>query len=101
MHIVLAIFFLVGWMFPSIKPIYLPLLIAWPLSWLLFGYCPVTKWELLLRQKYNPQIDTNAEAIQYYSKKFFSVHIPPQPIYVAGITVFFVLLFLTTGPDFL
>ena len=100
LHVFLGIFFLVGWMFPSINLIYLPLLVAWPFSWMFLGYCPLTKWELLLRKRYNPAIDTNAEAIQYNVKKYFGVHLPSRPIYIGGITVFFILLALSIGLNF-
>ena len=94
-HILLGIFFLVGWIFPSIKMVYLPLLIAWPLSWVVLGYCPTTKLELLLRKKYDKRINTNAESIQYNAKKYLGVHIASRPIFIGGISVFFVLFFLS------
>lgn len=92
LHVFLGIFFLVGWKFREIQPFYLSLLIAWPLSWIFLGYCPLTKWELLLRKKYDPTVDTNAESIQYNVQKYLGIYLPSRPIFVGGITIFFILL---------
>lgn len=99
LHICVGIFFLVGWKFESIERLYLPLLVAWPLSWVFLGYCPLTKWELLLRKIGNPEVDTNAEAIQYNVRKYLGIFLPSRPIFVGGIIVFFILFSLALVPD--
>lgn len=95
LHILIAIFILLGWMFKEIQPIYLAILVAWPLSWVILGYCPLTKWELLLRKKNDPAIDPNTEKIQYLAKKYFHINLPSRPIFIGGIFVFFLLFILS------
>jgi hypothetical protein len=99
-HIATAIFLFVGWMFRSIQPFYLVLLVAWPLSWVVLGCCPLTKWELLLRKKNDPSIDPNTEKIQYMMKKYFDVSVPSRPIFIGGISVFFALFALSIWTNF-
>jgi hypothetical protein len=70
-------------------------MIIWLLCWLVLGYCPVTKWEFLLRRKYDKSIDPNAESIQYYWNKFFGKKIPSKAIFTGGLIVFFVLFSAT------
>ena len=94
-HVATAIFLLVGWIFKPIQPYYLTLLIVWPLSWVILGYCPLTKWELVLRKKNDPSIDPHTEKIQYMMKKYFGIDVPSRPIFIGGISVFFVLLVLS------
>ena len=94
LHFVIGAFFLFGWIFSEIQIVYLPLLISWPLSWILLGYCPVTKWEFLLRRKYGANLDTNTEFIRHYTHKFFQIKIPPRPIFTGGFSVFIALIVL-------
>ena len=101
LHIALGIFFLAGWAFPAYQWVYLPLLISWPLSWIFLGYCPLTKWELLLRKKYDPKIDPNTEKIQYLCKKYLAIDVPSRPIFVGGMVVFLVLFMLSITPNVL
>ena len=101
LHVAVAIFILVGWAFRDIQQVYLIVLIAWPLSWVFLGYCPLTKWELLLRRKNDPTINPNTEKIQYLAKKHLGLNIPSRPIFTGGIIVFFVLLGLSVVPNFL
>jgi hypothetical protein len=100
LHIVVALFLLLGWMWRDIQPFYLGLLVAWPLSWIFLGYCPLTKWELLLRKKFDPAINPNTEKIQYMCKKYFNTDVPSRFVYVGGITVFFILLGLSVWSTF-
>lgn len=100
-HIAIGIFFLVGWMFKDIQCIYLPLLIAWPLSGTVLGYCPLTKWELLLRKKGDPRTDTDAGFIQENMQKYFGIHTSRKPIRIGIYVVFFILLILSVIHNFL
>jgi hypothetical protein len=95
LHGLLVIFILFGWIFPSIKIIYLAVLLLWLSSWIFLGYCPPTKWEFLLRKKYDKNIDTNAEAIQYYMYKFFKKEISSDTIFTGGLILFIILVLLT------
>jgi len=95
LHCLVGIFILSGWMFSKIKVIYLAFLIGWLSCWLFLGYCPITKWEFLLRRKYNKSINPNDEAIQYYMYKFFKKKIPARAIFTGGLIVFIILVILT------
>ncbi|MFM7088703.1 MAG: DUF2784 family protein [Candidatus Paceibacterota bacterium] len=94
-HLILGIVILTGWLFPQFKYFYIGLLFFWMGSWLILGYCPPTKWEFLLRKKYNENINPNSEFIQYYMFKFFNKNISSNKIMTGGIVIFSVLLLLT------
>lgn len=95
LHCLVGVVILIGWYFPEIKIFYISLLIAWIGSWIFLGYCPITKWEFLLRRKYDNTIDPNAEAIKYYMYKFFKKDISSRLIFIGGLVVFFVALVLS------
>ena len=86
---------LIGWASPAYQPAYLALLLIWPLCWALFDYCPLTKWELMIRKVDDPTIDTNTEIIRYNVKKYFGIWLPLSTIYACGLAVFFTLLYLS------
>lgn len=94
-HCLIGIFILSGWYFSQIKFEYLTFLVIWLSCWIFLGYCPVTKWEFLLRKKYDDTIDPNAESIQYYVYKFFGKKISSKVIFTGGILVFIILIILT------
>lgn len=100
-HILIGIFFLVGWMFKDIQWLYLPTLIAWPLSGIVLGYCPLTKWEMRLRKLYKPTTDTRAGFIQLYIQKVFGITVPRRPIRTVIFIAFFILLTLSVIHNFL
>jgi len=95
LHCVLAIFILTGWLFPSIKIYYLFTLLLWISSWIFLGYCPPTKWELLLRKKYDSTIDPHTEIIQFYMKKIFKKNISSKTIFATGMIVWILLFTLS------
>lgn len=100
-HILVALFIVVGWYFREVQIVYLIVLISWPLSWAFLGYCPLTKWELLLRKKLDPSIDPHTEKIHYMMQKYFGVNLPERPIYIGGMVCFLFLLALSIAPNFL
>lgn len=95
LHFVVGAFFLAGWLFRAIQLLYLPILISWPLCWIFLGYCPLTRWEILLRKKYNPEFDTHEEFIKRYAHKFFQMDIHSQTVFQAGLVIFTILLALS------
>ena len=90
-HCLIGIFILLGWYFSQIKFEYRIFLIVWLLTWLVLGYCPITKLEFFLRSKYDKRIDPNAEAIQYYWYRFFGKNISSKVIFNGGLIVFFIV----------
>lgn len=99
-HVLIGVFFLIGWMFKDIQFVYLPVLVAWPLSGLFFGYCPLTKLELRLRKLENPTTDTSAGFIQSHMQKVFGMHVPRHFIRAGIILIFFILLTLSIAHNF-
>ena len=95
LHIILGLIFLFGWLYPHYRFLYLILLISWPLSWIVLGYCPLTKWELWFRKRLDPSIDTNREFIQYYALRFLNIRLASRNIYIVGLIVFGILLILS------
>ena len=94
-HVCLGIFFLVGWKFSHLQPLYLTLMIAWIGSWIFLGYCPLSRLEFSIRNKYNANINPYTEIIQHYIHKFLGIKIPSHRIVVAGLIVFSILVFLS------
>ncbi|MCC6520881.1 DUF2784 family protein [Candidatus Nomurabacteria bacterium] len=94
-HCLFAIFILSGWIFPEIKVLYLAVLLIWISCWIFLGYCPPTKWEFMLRKKYNDNIDPNTEFIQHYAYTFFKKNISSRTVFIVGIITCAILLLLT------
>ena len=94
LHFLFAVFLIFGWLFPQIKVLYLTILIGWLLSWIILEYCMFTKWEFILRKKYNKNIDTNAEFIKYYMNRFFKKDWSSKAISTVALILFFVFLVL-------
>jgi hypothetical protein len=95
LHFILGLFMLFGWLFPQIKLIYLSTLLIWISCWIFLGYCPPTKWEFSLRNKYDKNINPKDEFIKYYMYKLFKINIPSKNIFTGGLIVFIFLTFLS------
>ena len=83
-HVILGFIIVFGWLWPEIRPAYLLTLIGWPLCWLIFGFCPLTKWEFALRGKPEVGTNLNGEIIRHYSKKLLGREIPVKYILTGG-----------------
>ena len=94
-HFCLGVFFLIGWNFPKYHFVYWFLMSSWIGSWIFLGYCPLSKWEFTLRNKYDKTINPNREIIQHYLEKFTGIKVPSKTIITCGILVYFVLLSLS------
>lgn len=94
-HCLIGVFILSGWYFPEIRFVYRSFLVIWLLCWVILGYCPVTRWEFLLRRRYDNTLDPNAEAIQYYWYTFFGKKVPSKSIFTGGLIAFFILFIIT------
>jgi hypothetical protein len=68
---------------------------TWIGSWIFLGYCPLSKWEFTLRNKYDKTIDPNREIIQHYLEKFMGIKVPSKKIIFWGIFVYIILLGLS------
>lgn len=94
LHFLVGGFLLIGWYFKEVEILYFFILIAWPLSWILLKYCPITKWEFILRHKYDKSVKINDEFIQHYTHRFFHMNLKPKIILTDGLIVFFILSLL-------
>lgn len=95
LHVVLGVYYLVGWQWKQYHVIYWLLITALIGSWLILGYCPLSKAEFSIRKKYDSTIDPNREIIQYYLQKIFGVFIPSKTIIFYGVVVSVVLISLS------
>lgn len=93
-HIIIGIIIFFGWLVPTIRPLYLALLIAWPVSWLLFDCCILSKWEYRLRGIPVPDKDLNGLLMSDHAYRAFKVRIPPRYIFAAGVFVLAVSMLL-------
>lgn len=84
LHFCFAIFVLIGWYFQSVSWLYYAAMISWFYSWFLLGFCPLTKWEFLLRRYYDDSIDINREFITYHLEKQFGITVAKERILVIG-----------------
>lgn len=83
-HILLGLIILFGWLWLDIRPAYLLTLVGWPLCWVVFGYCPLTKWEFQLRERPDAGTSLNGEIVHHYSRKLIGVEIPVRYILMGG-----------------
>ncbi len=89
-HFLVGFIILFGWMYLPLRPVYLTLLLLWPLCWLLFGFCPLSKWEFQLRGIDTKKTDLNGEIISYYMRKVFGIRIPALYVFGGGAVVLLV-----------
>ena len=68
-HCILFGVVLVGYLFPRLWYLYMACLSLALLSDVIFGYCLLTKWEFLLRKKWNPDTNYNYNFASYYTYK--------------------------------
>src|SRR5574343_51922 len=94
-HVAFGLWLLVGWLFVGWQLLYVASLFIWIGSWLILGLCPLTYVEFWLRRKTGQDIDLKEEFIHYYTRKFFRIDLPMPAIFVGGIIVFGVLLYLS------
>lgn len=94
LHLIFGLFLMIGWQYSEVKIVYLTCLIMWIGSWIILGYCPLTKWEFMLRNKYGSKIDPDTEIIQYYFHKCFKIRLRTEIIFILGILLFFILFYL-------
>jgi hypothetical protein len=95
LHFSFAVFVLIGWYFESVTWLYYIAMISWFYSWFLLGFCPLTKWEFLLRKYYDDSIDVNREFITYHLDKQFGVTVEKERILFIGGLLWVTLLGLS------
>jgi hypothetical protein len=78
-HICFGVYVLTGWLWPAYYAWYWVALGSWIGSWILLGYCPLTRLEFSLRRLYDKTIDPKREIIQYYIQNASGYLSPHQP----------------------
>ena len=86
-HALLFLVILFGWAIPSIWYIYMSLLVITLLSDLVFGYCPISKWEFYLRKKVNPEVSYDYHWSSYYTRWLTSRNL--SPTFFFRVAIFF------------
>lgn len=95
-HICFGVYVLIGWLWPEYYEWYYLALGSWISTWLILGYCPLSRLEFSIRRTYDPTINPRREIIQHYIHKFTGAFVPSRVIFSIGLAVFFVLVLLTT-----
>lgn len=94
-HLCFGLFVLSGWYFNSIELIYLLVLTAWMSCWVFLGYCPVSRWEFTLRNKYDSNIEPNTDIMSHYINKILGTKVTKDQVVRVGMCVFLVLVLAT------
>lgn len=66
-HIVVVSIILFGWAAKPLWPLYVTTLAITAISYALFGYCILSKWEFNLRKQIDPTKDYDATWLSYYA----------------------------------
>ncbi len=93
-HVLLGVFYVVGWYFEEWQTIYVAVLSAQVASWVLLSQCPISYCEFWLRSRYSDEVDTETEIIQHYFQKITNVQLSPKFVFYAGLTAQLSLLAL-------
>jgi len=85
LHCVVVAVIAFGWVLPSLRYLYLAVLVATLFSMVAFGHCFLSKWEFFLRRKINPHLDYNYSFSSYYTYALTQHRLSEQFIYSAGL----------------
>jgi hypothetical protein len=85
-HFVVVMIILFGWLVPVIWPLYMFTLVVSLISDIVFGYCLLSKWEFVLRKKFNPSINYDYDFTTYYTYRLTNRTIRDNFMKIAAIT---------------
>ncbi len=85
-HFTVVMIILFGWLVPAIWPLYMFTLVVSLVSDVVFGYCLLSKWEFVLRKKFNPSIDYDYDFTTYYTYRLTNRTIRDSFMKIAAIT---------------
>jgi hypothetical protein len=87
LHCVVGVIIFLGWLWPSIWPLYVAiLLIVFFQNWIL-GYCILSRWEFSLRRMINPKLRYKYNFTTYYTYKLTRQPLSTRFVQIMG-TVF-------------
>ncbi len=93
-HVLVLIVIIFGFLLPqNWTYLYISVLSVTLLSWVLLGYCPLTKWEFDLRKKYSTFPEYHYEYLHYWGYKLFKININPKIIRIVG-SIFLAVLII-------
>lgn len=92
LHVLVVIIVLVGWYYPSLQMIHLIIAFLVLIAEVFLGYCPLTRWEFLLRKKVEPNLNYDSSFLSYYAYKVLKVDIPGRVIRYPAILVLVLVL---------
>lgn len=92
-HVLVVFIILFGWYFPTLKLVYICILLVTLLSEILLGYCPLTKLEFDLRKKLIPSLNYDYSFLSYYIYRLFHINVPGKYIRYPAIIFLLVSLF--------
>ncbi|TSC85859.1 MAG: hypothetical protein G01um10148_767 [Parcubacteria group bacterium Gr01-1014_8] len=92
-HCVVGVIIFFGWLWPSIWPIYIGLLVYVLFQNLILGYCILSRWEFSLRRMLNPKLRYQYNFTTYYTYKLTHKRLSTKFVQVAG--TFFIVASLT------
>lgn len=71
---------LIGWYYPVFQTAHLITASLVLLAEIFLGYCPLTRWEFLLRKKVEPDLNYDSSFLSYYAYKILRMNIPGRKI---------------------
>jgi hypothetical protein len=86
-HLVVVLMVMFSWLFSTMLPLYTLTLVTTLLSELTLGYCPLTRWEFILRHSVNPRISEGTSYLSYYAYRILP-KVPDETI-VAAVSLIF------------
>ena len=90
----MVIIVLIGWYYPILQTTHLIITSLVLLAEIFLGYCPLTRWEFLLRKKVEPSINYDSSFLSYYAYKILKMDIPGRKIKYPAIVILVVVLAL-------
>jgi len=84
LHVVVFVVILFGWVWPSIWPLYMALLVYVLIQNLVLGYCVLSRMEFSLRRILNPKLRYEYNFTTYYTYKLTHRRISTHFVQVAG-----------------
>lgn len=83
-HCIIVLIIGFGWIIPAMWLVYATVLIGTLASWIVFGFCILSKWEFELRKSIDPSINYDFSFSSFYTYKLTHGRISNTFISVAG-----------------
>lgn len=84
LHCVVGVIIFLGWLWPSIWPLYIAILVYVFFQNLILGYCILSRWEFSLRRMLNPRLRYTYNFTTYYTYKLTHRRLSTRFVQVIG-----------------